>query len=129
MITVLMALTCQGVSPGAEGDKSLQTLVQLDAGAADLTLRDMDGDKDLDLVRVDGAGLTVFALDDNGRYPSAPTALLGWPVGRVAWTVADLDGSGAHRVLMLTAEGRVLRHDFDGSTFQPPVLMVEDKIF
>jgi len=101
----------------------------MDAGTADLTLRDMDGDKDLDLVRVDGAGLTVFALNADGRYPSAPTALMKWPVGHTAWTVADIDGTGAHRVLTLTGDGRVFRHDFDGKTFQPAVLILEDEVF
>jgi hypothetical protein len=107
----------------------LQTLIQLNAGAADLTLRDMDGDGDLDLVHVDSAGLAVFSLGGRGRYPRAPTALMKWPVGRTAWTVADIDGTGAHRVLTLTGDGRVFRHDFDGKTFQPAVLILEDEVF
>ena len=52
MISVLLVLACQGDTPAVVSEKALQTLIQLDAGAADLTLRDMDGARALDLVSV-----------------------------------------------------------------------------
>lgn len=88
----------------------IETRVSVPMTGSGLLLRDLTGDGALDLVRVDHAGLALFPLGPDRRYPDEPSARLGWPAGRVGWELGDLDQDGVSEVLLLTEERGVVVH-------------------
>ncbi len=102
MWIALLALACQDPPTSA-----VQTLLVVEEQAVDLALRDMDGDGDLDLVRVSGKGLDVYPLQDSGLYATEPQAHLSWPAKRTAWTLGDISQLGHDQAILLTEDGRV----------------------
>ena len=120
MIDLLLTLALAADAPFAE------TRLELAVDGPGLLLRDLTGDGALELVRADDAGLAVFRLGEDLRYPEEPATTLAWPAGRVGWEVADLDGDGAHEVLLLEERGVVRHRLAEAGAFEEGRVLLEE---
>jgi len=73
-------------------------------------LRDMDGDGDLDLLRMDAAGIALRRLDAAGEYSTEDESLVAWPGPDVGWHLADCDGDGSTDLVLLVEGQKLVRH-------------------
>lgn len=95
-----------------------------------LALRDLDGDRRLDVVEVAPGGLRVRMQDASGAFDGAtdlPRA--AWPSDHMAWCLADLDGDGAVEWLTLSSEGRVEARGVTDGAFGEPRLVLESRCY
>jgi hypothetical protein len=84
-----------------------ETLVEVADDGSRLALRDVDGDRRLDLLflRADGVGVRLQQAD--GTYPDADGARLAWPGEQLAWDLVDLRGDGVTELVLLLGSGEV----------------------
>ena len=68
-----------------------------------MALRDLTGDRALELLRVDERGVLARRLTEDGTC-----SLMPWPASTVGWDLADLDGSG-RTDLLLVADGKTIQ--------------------
>lgn len=92
-------------------------------------LRDMDGDGDLDLLRIDAAGVALRRLDASGEYAADDESLVAWPGPDVGWHLADCDGDGATDLVLLVEGQKLVQHRVtaDG-VFDEGQLMLEQPL-
>ena len=72
-----------------------------------MALRDLTGDRALELLRVDDKGVLARRLTEDGTYETRGS-LLAWPASTVGWDLADLDGNG-RTDLLLVADGKTIQ--------------------
>ncbi len=72
-----------------------------------MALRDLTGDRALELLRVDDSGVLARRLADDGTYETRGS-LMAWPASTVGWDLADLTGTG-RTDLLLVADGKTIQ--------------------
>jgi Tfp pilus assembly protein PilF len=90
------------------------------AASRDLSLFDVDGDGDLDLLVPDAAGLHLFR-NDGGRFADATASSgLGVPIagGGTGAMAGDFDNDGRPDLFLLRDAGPRLLHQTSGGTFE-----------
>jgi hypothetical protein len=125
----LLAAICAQAPVTAAQDDSLSdapkfAVSTLPIAAEDVihALRDMDGDGDLDLLRIDTDGVALRRMGDNGEYAAADEGQLPWPSPDVGWHLTDMDGDGATELLLLLSGKTLVQYrvaaegSFDEST-------------
>jgi hypothetical protein len=107
-VPVPIALICLLTLPAAaqSAEPKLELVVStlhIEADDVKHALRDVDADGDLDLLRIDPAGVALRRLGPGGEYPEQAEHLLEWPGPDVGWHLADVDDDGATDLVMLVA--------------------------
>ena len=106
MIAIATLLSLLPLASGSPTEL-VESRIEVPTAGTWLALRDMDGDGRNDLVRVDRAGIEVTLLGEDGRFASEPAGRLPWPASNLGWDFADLDGDGAHELVVLQDSTRV----------------------
>lgn len=99
-------VTALALDARSEVDTFAETKLEIPMRGVTLALRDLTGDGELELVRIDAGGVHVRALDEEKTYSRVGT-LLPWPNETIGWDLADLDGDG-HTSLLMVADGRTI---------------------
>lgn len=124
-----LVLGCCLALAGQDGP-FVESTLSVPRGGARLALQDVTGDGRRDLVWLDHGGAAVRPQLADGRFAGAAPEGLKWPEGRVAWDLADLDGDGAHELVLLVDGDQVRAHRVasDG-TFDAGRLVLEGRSY
>lgn len=104
-----LVLAQAGAGPAPDDGPLVVSTLAAPADAA-LHLRDMDGDRRLDLVVVGEDGVLVRRANAQGRYEIDGGSLLPWPGGALGWQLVDVDGDGAVDLALLLGGREVKVH-------------------
>lgn len=96
---------------GAQAPRFVESQLDLPLQGTRLLLADVDGDRRADVVRVDGEGVAVHLLDEQGRIGPLAEGRVAWPSSTVGWDLADVAGDGRTRLVLLVGGTRVVVHE------------------
>jgi hypothetical protein len=105
-MTLALLLALASSAPPREA-AFVETRVEVPMAGTWLALRDMDGDGRSDLVSIDGRGVDVKFMREDGRYPARTDASLAWPARDLGWDFADVDADGASELVVIEDSRRV----------------------
>lgn len=106
-VGVLVTSAAAQSPPLESGGGPVPSLYTVPTADTRLALRDLDGDKRLDLLVVGPAGISWRRLREDGSFPIVDDGALAWPSKTLGWNVSDLDGDGRTEVVLLIDGARV----------------------
>ena len=123
---MLLALLCAAAAPALQEEQAAAvSVVRVARQDEQMALYDADADGRLDVFTIERGGFGVRLLDAAGRYPEQPAAFMPYPGAHLAWDIADLEGDGRARFVVL-ADGKEVRSyglGPDGAFTAPEVLL------